>query len=98
VSRGHRLQDILRGYTMDQLQAFSVAAGTNRRREILETASAARMAAHAPRGPWKEFMNGLMAPAAPTGEQAPMSKAQVRSLQSLLSGGKTPPPPTKGKG
>lgn len=81
------MEDIRRGYTLDQLAAFSEAAGKNRRREMLELTMCVRMATQAPKGPYRDFVKklsqGLDSGGSPTVPR-PLDKAGVERLKALL--------------
>lgn len=90
VSRGHRIDDVLHAYSLDQIEAYMIAALKNKQLEKQEAFIGIRSAFHAKGQDFKNFLSGLEIkggrddkPAAPKGK---MTKRKISFFQKLLSG------------
>ena len=56
ISRGHKKDEILKKYTLDQIECFTIAALKNQNKEIQDLIIGVRAAFHADNGKFNEFM------------------------------------------
>jgi len=89
VSRGHRIDDVLRRYTMNQVRAFIDAAATNIKRDAAQFAIGMRNARFADERSWKKFIDALIAKVT-TRKKKPdqLKPEQVPFVRNLLHGKK----------
>lgn len=97
VSRGHKWQDILTGYSIEQVEHLCAAARTNRRKELAELAVVFRAAGQFQKEDFQQFMDSLEeGPAAPgsvcvaPAAQKLSTPQQVQALNAFLGGGMMP--------
>ena len=87
VSRGHRFDDVVNRYTMQQVREFSEAGRQNRLVDMLDSSIAVRAAAGNERS-WKKYVDsikGITEPEKPR-EVRVVGKEQADVLRKLLSG------------
>lgn len=88
VSRGHRVNDVLRVYTLDQIQAF-VEAGDMRSQEDHLAFAAAHRAAMMSDKHWRSYVQESrmrMRHAEEERDPTPMTKERIKALQKVLGG------------
>lgn len=81
ISRGHRLDDLLEGYTIDQFFLFLRSADKNVKDDRLDLATRVRIAFHATGKDWQKYMAQFMPPKILTPEKA-------RDLQRMMGHGR----------
>lgn len=89
ISRGHRYDDIVRKYTIEQIRVFEEAARKNRVAEMIDQSIAVR-AAGADKREWRRYLDTLKAVADPEKpkEVKVIDEVGAAMLRNLLAGKK----------
>jgi hypothetical protein len=86
VSRGHRAEDLISVYTLDQFWYYHRAALRNYRRELLDQASGMRLA-FAGQKDWQKFVKAMTEEDRPKKKDAAtLPKERLGEVRKLLSG------------
>ena len=89
ISRGHRYDDVVRKYTIEQIRIFEEAGRKNRVAEMIDQSIAVR-AAGADQREWKKYLDALKAVAEPAQkkEVKVINNVGAAMLRNLLAGKK----------